>query len=126
MPNTLEVGKQLVELCRAYKYVEAVEQLYADDIVSVEAMDMGTGRTMTGKVAVLKKNQWWVENHEFHGGEADGPWPHDDRFIVHFKLDVTAKAGPMNGKRTTIEEAALYTVKDGKIVKEEFFYSMGG
>ena len=32
----------------------------------------------------------------------------------------------MAGKRMTLDESALYTVKDGKIVKEEFFYDMGG
>jgi hypothetical protein len=31
----------------------------------------------------------------------------------------------MAGRRTKLEEVALYTVKDGKIVREEFFYSMG-
>jgi hypothetical protein len=29
------------------------------------------------------------------------------------------------GKRTTMDETGLYTVQHGKIVKEEFFYSMG-
>jgi len=51
-----------------------------------------------------------------------GPWPHDDRFIVGFRFDVTMKA---NGHRFTMEEMALYTVKDGKIVREEFFYDAG-
>ena len=32
----------------------------------------------------------------------------------------------MAGKRMTLDEAALYTVKDGKVVHEEFFYHMGG
>ena len=40
-------------------------------------------------------------------------------------MEVTAKAGPMAGKRMKLDEAALYTVKDGKVVKEEFFYDMG-
>ncbi len=31
----------------------------------------------------------------------------------------------MAGKRMNLDEAALYTVKDGKIVQEEFFYDMG-
>ena len=31
----------------------------------------------------------------------------------------------MAGKRMNLDEAALYTVKDGKIVQEEFFYHMG-
>ncbi|MDB5326883.1 MAG: ketosteroid isomerase [Phycisphaerales bacterium] len=127
MASTFEVGKKLVELCAANKNVEAVETLYADDIVSVEAVDMGgKGRTTTGKAAVVEKNKWWLENHEFHGGATLGPWPHDDKFIVHFKIDVTAKAGPMKGQRMNMEEAGLYTVKDGKIVREEFFYHMGG
>jgi ketosteroid isomerase-like protein len=43
---------------------------------------------------------------------------------VRFKFDVTAKSGPMAGKRFVMDEAALYTVKDGKVVHEEFFYSM--
>ncbi len=81
---------------------------------------------MEGIEAVRKKAHWWFENHEIHGGKAEGPWPHGDRFIVKFFLDVTAKTGPMAGKRMKMDEAALYTVKDGKIVKEEFFYDMGG
>ena len=40
--------------------------------------------------------------------------------------DVTAKVGPRAGQRMKMEEAGLYTVKNGKIVQEEFFYSMGG
>jgi hypothetical protein len=31
----------------------------------------------------------------------------------------------MAGKRMQAEEAGLYTVKGGRIVKEEFFYHMG-
>jgi hypothetical protein len=80
---------------------------------------------MKGIEAVRKKNQWWFDNHTIHGGDAMGPWPHGDRFIVLFKIDVTAKTGPMAGKRMQAEEAGLYTVKDGKIVREEFFYHMG-
>ena len=61
-----------------------------------------------------------------HSAQAEGPWPHGDRFIVRFKYEVTSKAGPMAGKRMKLDEAGLYTVKDGKIVQEEFFYDMGG
>jgi ketosteroid isomerase-like protein len=83
-------------------------------------------KRMEGIDAIRKKNQWWVENHEVHSGHASGPFPHGDRFIVNFDFDVTSKAGPMAGKRMQMQEAGLYTVKDGKIVQEEFFYDMGG
>ncbi len=80
---------------------------------------------MQGLEAVKGKTDWWEQNHEVHGSEIDGPWPHGDRFIVRFKIDVTAKAGPMAGQRFTMDEAGLYTVKNGKVSQEEFFYSMG-
>ena len=54
-----------------------------------------------------------------------GPLAHGDRFIARFKFDVTPKSRPMAGKRFTMDETALYTVKDDKIVHEEFFYHMG-
>jgi hypothetical protein len=127
MPSTLEVGKRLVELCNADKAMQAIDELYGPNIVSVEAMAMGPiAQTTEGIKAVHGKSEWWFANHTVHSGKATGPWPHGDRFIVHFNYDVTSKTGPMAGKRMTLDEAALYAVQDGKIVKEEFFYAMEG
>ena len=127
MNDTLTIGKKLIALCREGKNVEAVETLYSPEIVSIEAASGGPSMParMEGLEAIKGKNDWWLKNHEIHSAQADGPWPHGDRFIVRFKYDVTAKAGPMAGKRMTLDEAALYTVKDGKITQEEFFYDMG-
>jgi hypothetical protein len=124
--NTLEVGKKLVELCRQGKHIEAIDQLYGPNIVSIEAMSSPSmPARMEGLPAVRGKNEWWMQNHDIHSSSADGPFPHGERFIVRFKWDVTSKSGPMAGKRMALEEAALYTVRDGKIVQEEFFYDMG-
>jgi hypothetical protein len=127
MTDTLAIGKKLVEFCKQGKNIEAVEALYSPEIVSVEAMSGGPEipARMEGIDAVKGKNQWWLDNHDVHSSEAEGPWPHGDRFIVRFKYDVTSKAGPMAGHRMNLDETALYTVKDGKIVLEEFFYDMG-
>jgi len=127
MSSAMEVGKKLVELCRAGKSSEAIKTLYSPNIVSIEAGSThGMPARMEGLAAIQGKNEWWYNNHEVHSGKADGPWPNGDRFVVRFTYDVTPKAGPMAGKRFTMDEAALYTVKDGKIVQEEFFYHMGG
>ena len=121
--NTLEIGKKLVELCRAGKNEEAVNTLFSADIVSVEAGGLpGTDPVTKGIEGVLGKGKWWMDNHIVHDAKAEGPWPHGDRFIVRFTYDVTFK--PEN-KRFVMDEAALYTVANGKVVKEEFFYSMG-
>ena len=62
-----------------------------------------------------------LDNHQIHEGTVEGPYPHGDRFILHFKYDVTPKH---TGKRMTMDETGLYTAQNGKIVKEEFFNSM--
>jgi ketosteroid isomerase-like protein len=125
MSDTLAVGKKLVEFCKEGKNKEAMDALYSPDIVSVEAGAPPGGSAKTeGIAAIHGKSEWWTTNHEVHSAKVEGPFPHGERFIVRFTYDVTAKGGPMAGKRFTMDEAALYTVKDGKIVHEEFFYTM--
>lgn len=119
-----EIGKKLVALCQQGKNMEAIETLYDQNVVSVEAMSApGMDQTIKGLDAVLGKNKWWSQNHEVHSGEAAGPFPHGDRFAVMFNYDVTNKP---SGRRMQMQEMGLYTVKDDKIVKEEFFYCMDG
>ncbi len=122
--KTMEIAQKLVELCRQGKNIEALDTLFADDVVSVEACEMpgAPSRELKGRAAVKGKGEWWVANHEVHSANVSGPWPHDERFIVGFEYDVTHKP---SGQRMKMDEAALYTVKNGKIVREEFFYDMG-
>ncbi len=127
MSSALEVGKKLVELCRKGKESEAVSTLYSPKIVSIEPQAGPAGPARQEGIAAIKaKGEWWEKNNTVNKREIEGPWPHGDRFIVRFKYDVTVKAGPMAGQRMNMDETGLYTVKDGKIVQEEFFYSMGG
>lgn len=122
--STSEVGKKLVELCKQGKNEEAMKTLYASNIVSVEAgAPPGQSAESSGIEAVIAKGKWWADNHEVHSASVEGPWPQGDRFIVRFTYDVTYKP---SSKRMTMDEAALFTVQDGKIVREEFFYTMGG
>jgi hypothetical protein len=125
MSEALEVGKKVADLCRQQKWLEAVDTLYAPNIISIEAKEMPPmPARMEGIKAVRGKSEWWVQNHTVHNVEVQGPFPHGDRFILLMKVDVTSKTGPMAGKRGVFDECALYTVKNGKIVQEEFFYTM--
>jgi ketosteroid isomerase-like protein len=126
MDDTKAVGKKLVELCRKGMNLDAISSLYSPDIVSVEAIGVeAVPAEMRGIDKVVAKNKWWYENNEVHHASAEGPFPHRDRFAVIFRYDATAKAGPRKGQRGKFEEVAVYTVKNGKIVREEFFYDMG-
>jgi hypothetical protein len=126
MSSTMEVGQKLVDLCKQGKIMEAINATYGPKIVSIEPQG---GPNMPARIegieAVKKKSEWWEKNHEVHSAKVEGPWPHGDRFIVRFNFEVTPKIGPAAGKRITLDETGLYTVKDGKVVQEEFFYHMG-
>jgi ketosteroid isomerase-like protein len=116
-----EVADKLVELCSAGKFSEAME-LYSPDIVSMEAgAPPGQSRESKGIEAVKGKGEWWSSNHEVHSVVVEGPMVVKSHFAVTFKMDVTFKG---TGNRFTMEEIAVYKVVDGKIVYEEFFYSM--
>ena len=118
--QTAEVANKYVSLCRAGKNEEALKTLFADDAVSVEAMAMPEmPQEARGIAAIKAKGEWWSNNHEVHSASVWGPWPNGDRFIVGFRFDVTNKP---SGKRMQMEEAALFTLRDGKIIREEFFY----
>jgi ketosteroid isomerase-like protein len=127
MPTAKEVADQMVALCRAGKNIDAVEKLFSADAVSVEAQgDETMPAVMTGRAAIRGKNEWWFQNHTVHSASLRGPFPNGERFAAIYDFEVTAKAGPMAGQRMRMEEVALYTVADGKIVREEFFYDMAG
>lgn len=125
--DTMKVGQELVDLCRQGRASDAIDTLYAPDIVSIEAASSpAMPARVQGLPAVRGKADWWEKNHDVHSADVEGPWPHGERFIVRFKFNVTSKTGPMAGQRMDLDETALYTVADGKIVQEEFFYDMGG
>ena len=123
--STMQVGQQLVDLCRAGRNREAIEQLYADDAVSIEAMAGPQGRETRGKQALLAGSDWFQAAFDIHDSTVQGPYPMDDKFICRMTIDCTGKEGPMAGKRMQMEEGCLYTVKNGKIIRSEFFYNPG-
>ena len=116
-----EVANELVAGCRENRARANLQKLYSQDAVSVEAMDMGgMGRETHGLAGIDGKHQWWDDNHTVTGGKIDGPFAHgDDRFAVVFAMQGKNKS---DGTTFDMTEVGVYHVKDGKIVREEFFY----
>jgi ketosteroid isomerase-like protein len=117
--NTHEVASAFAALCKAGKHEEAGERFWSDDIVSREAME-GDMAVLQGRAAVKGKGEWWFANHEVHSSETHGPYVNGDQFMLRFIIDVTPKA---TGQRMTMDEMGLYTVRDGKVIEERFFYA---
>jgi ketosteroid isomerase-like protein len=122
--STFDVAKKYFELCKNHQNHIAIETLFSPDVVSVEAAAMpGSPAEVRGTKAVLEKGKKWMDNHEIHSANAEGPWPHGNRFAVRFTYDVTNKP---SGRRMQMDEIGLFTVENGKIVREEFFYATEG
>ena len=116
--NTEEVAKKVVEFVRKQAWHEAVDTLYDKDIVSVEARTQdGSSPETRGIDGVRGKVDWWLQNMEVHSFTANGPFVAHDRFVVQYDADVTDKNSK---KRMQLSEVGVYSVKDGKIVREEF------
>jgi SnoaL-like domain len=111
--STEEIAKEVVELVRKQVWHEALDTLYDNDVVSVEATEPQT----RGKKGVRGKIDWWVNAMEVHSFNASEPFVARDRFVVQYDADVTDKKSK---QRRKLSEVGVYTVKDGKISREEF------
>jgi SnoaL-like domain len=121
--NTEEVANKVVELVRKKAWYEALDTLYDKDIVSVEARARdGSSPETRGAEGVRGKIDWWVNSMEVHAFEVSGPFVAHDRFVVQYEVDVTDKSSK---NRFQMSEVGVYTVKDGKIVREEFLPKAG-
>ncbi|RZS90678.1 SnoaL-like domain-containing protein [Aquimarina brevivitae] len=118
--DTQQTANRLVELCRLGENMQAIQELYADHIVSKEIP--GTpNEVITGKDEVIKKSEnWFKEVEEFHSSHISDPVVANNYFSCKMKMDCTFK----KEGRMQIEELAVYKVDNGKIVEEQFFYNM--
>ena len=97
----------------------ASDELYADNVVSVEVRSdpAAEPQRWEGIQAVREKHEWWESVATVHQIDVEGPFAGsgDDHFVVRFAVDVT-----LNGQRNQMAEVGLFTVAKGKIVKEVY------
>ena len=118
--NTQQVANKLVEMCRKGENMQAVDELYADNCVSKEMSGI-PDEIANGKEAIIKKGQEWFGSvEEFHSSTVSDPQVAGNHFACTMKMDITFK----ERGRVQMEEVCVYEVADGKIVNEQFFYSI--
>ena len=117
--NTQQVADRLIEMCRNGQNMEALEELYADNVVSKEMPGMPSEVT-TGIKEVFAKSEQWLNNvQEFHKSVISEPQVAGNHFSCTMDMDVTFK----DRGRQQMKEVCVYEVNDGKIVSEQFFYN---
>ncbi|MBS1531955.1 MAG: nuclear transport factor 2 family protein [Bacteroidetes bacterium] len=115
-----EVAHRLVELCREGKNAQAITELYDDNIVSIEPDGSPMAGKTEGKQAVLDgTNRWYDSVQELHSSHISDPIVSGNFFACAMNVDATYK----EHGRNVMDEICVFEVRDGRIIKSQFFYN---
>ena|ERR1051326_1429029 len=117
--TTQEVAARFNELAKEEKWFEIQDELFAENVKSIDPPGSPYMGYAEGKAAVRKKGEDFVKTIlEFHGASTTEPVVGGNHFAVGREMEVTL---PKFG-RIQLNEIMMYEVKDGAIVSEQFFY----
>jgi len=117
--TTKEIAIRLVDMCRNGKVEEAKEELFAQDIISIEPVEGILPKETKGMDAIRKKAALFISTVEnFYGATISDPVVAGDYFSVAWDTDIQMKGED----RKTMSELCVYKTKEGKIIAEQFFY----
>jgi ketosteroid isomerase-like protein len=116
--TTQEIANRLSTLFKENKWVEAQEELFSDDAESVEPPGAAM-QTVKGREGLKKKADDFNNMiEEVHGGYSGEPIVAGNHIAIAMGMDATMK----EKGRMKLDEICVYEVRNGKIVKEQFFY----
>jgi ketosteroid isomerase-like protein len=117
--TTQEVASRFHDLAQMGQWDQIQNELFADEAVSIEPEHSPGLKSVKGMDAIRQKGKQFAEAvEEMHSGYSNSPQVAGNHFAVAMGMDVTMKGMG----RMQMDEIAVYEVKDGKIVKEQFFY----
>ena len=117
--TTQEVASRFNELAQQEKWFEIQDELFSDDVKSIEPRGSQYLHNAEGKSAVRKKGEDWVKRIEVaHRRATTKPIIGDNHFAVGREVDITVRG---HG-RIQINQIMMYEVRDGQIISEQFFY----
>jgi len=117
--TTKEVAARFNELAKQEKWFEIQDELFADNVKSIDPPNSPYFGYAEGKSAVRKKGEDFVKRIEAaHRRHTTEPIIAGNHFAVGREVDITVQGYG----RIQINEIMLYEVKDGEIISEQFFY----
>ena len=117
--TTQDVANRLHELFNEGNWQQAQEELFTEDAESIEPPKAQGMQSVKGLDAIKKKGEQFNEMvEEMHGGWVSNPIVAGNYIAFAMGMDCTYKGMG----RQKMDELAVYEVKDGKVVKEQFFY----
>jgi len=117
--TTQEVAARFNELAKQEKWFDIQDELFAENVKSIDPPNSSYFKNAEGKANVRKKGEDFVSRIEAaHKRYTTEPIVSGNHFAVGREVDIT-----INGLgRIQINEIMLYEVKDGQIISEQFFY----
>jgi len=116
--TTQELDQALNQQVLAGDIMGAFEKYYADDVVMQENSD----EPFAGKEVNREREQKFVDSlAEFHSGSVVSSAVNGNTSFSEWAMDVTFKGGA----RYKLAQVAVRTWKDGKVVRERFYYNKG-
>ena len=117
--TTKEVAARFNELAKQEKWFEIQDELFADNVKSIDPPNSPYFGYAEGKAVVRKKGEDFVKKIEAaHRRHRTEPIIAGNHFAVGREVDITVQGYG----RIQINEIMLYEVKDGEIISEQFFY----
>ena len=116
--TTKEVAQKLVSHYNAGE-LDQITELYDENVVSIEKDGSGDHGHIQGLEARKQKTEQWQNMMETHNATASEPLVSENQFAVRFEFDCTQRD---TGERMQVDEIGIYHVRDGKIVREQFWY----
>ncbi len=117
--TTQDVANRMSELFKENKWAQVQEELFSDDCESIEPASAPGMKSAKGKAAIKQKGEEFnALIEEMHGGWVSELLVGGNYVTCAMGLDVTMKGMG----RINMNEVCVYEVKDGKIVKEQFFF----
>lgn len=118
--TTQEIADKLAAYCKKGEWEAAQKELYAKDVTSIEPQATPAfAKETKGLDAIIEKgHKFNAMVEKYHSIEVSNPLVSGDAIALVLKMDLEMKG---HG-RTAMSEIAVYQVKDGKIISEQFFY----
>ena len=121
MANVQDVARDFTALLRQGQFVAAGNRYWAEAVTSFEPCDLSTDipANVFGIDAARGKAQFRFGEGCVEDLGIDGPFITGDQFALFLDMLIT---DPATATARLFTEIAIFTVRDGQIIEERFFY----
>lgn len=117
-----DVARDFTAMLRLGQFEAAGETFWSPDVTSIEpeALSDDTPAAVSGKAAARAKRCARFGTALIDELGIDGPFVTGDQFALFLDMLIT---DPASGQAQPFAEIAIFTVRDGRIIEERFFYA---